>query len=76
MQALSPLLRDLISKILVPVEKRLTMDQILEHPWIKQGEKIKTLDPILDYKKMKKFSTFSRLKAVVVAFISSQLPYK
>ena len=52
------------------------MDQILEHPWIKQGEKIKTLDPILDYKKMKKFSTFSRLKAVVVAFISSQLPYK
>lgn len=34
---LSVLLRDLIRKILMPVEKRLTLDQILEHPWIKMG---------------------------------------
>jgi hypothetical protein len=29
------MLRDLIRKILVPVEKRLTLDQILEHPWVR-----------------------------------------
>lgn len=57
-----------------PVERRLTLDEILNHPWIELGKKFKTVDPILDYKKMKKFSTFSRLKAVVLAFISSQLP--
>ncbi len=66
----------MISKILVPIEKRLTLDEILNHPWIKLGEKYKTMDLVLDYKKMKKFSYFSRLKAVVLAFISSQLPCK
>ena len=75
-QALSPLLRDLISKILTPVEKRLSLDEILKHPWITKGNEIKKLEPVLDYKKMKKFSTFSRLKAVVLAFIASQLPTK
>ena len=75
-QALSPLLRDLISKILAPVEKRLSLDEILKHPWVAKGNEIKKLEPVLDYKKMKKFSTFSRLKAVVLAFIASQLPTK
>lgn len=75
-QALSPLLRDLVSKILAPVDKRLNLDQILKHPWVQKGNEIKKLEPILDYKKMQKFSTFSRLKAVVLAFIASQLPTK
>ena len=48
----------------------------MEHPWIKEGEKFKTVDPVLDYKKLKKFYSFSRLKAVVLAFIASQLPCK
>lgn len=29
------MIRDLIRRILVPVEKRLTLDQILEHPWVR-----------------------------------------
>jgi hypothetical protein len=29
----------------------------------------------LDFVQMKKFANFSRLKAVVLAFIASQLPY-
>jgi len=69
-------LRDLISKILVPVEQRLTLDEIIQHPWVQLEKQFKTLEPILDYKKMKKFSNFSRLKAVVLAFIASQLPCK
>ena len=71
---MSPLLRDLISKILVPVEKRLTLEQILQHPWIQKGNEVKQLEPTLDYKKMRKFAGYSRLKAVVLAFIASQLP--
>lgn len=60
----------------MPVENRLSMDQILNHPWVQLGNQHKGMDLVLDYKKMKKFSNFSRLKAVVLAFISSQLPCK
>jgi len=66
----------LIAKILTPVEKRLSLDEILKHPWVQKGNEIKKLEPLLDYKKMKKFATYSRLKAVVLAFIASQLPTK
>ncbi len=70
------MLRDLLGHLLVPVERRLTLDQVLAHPWIQQGNLHTTMDLLLDYKKMKNFSNFSRLKAVVLAFIASQLPCK
>ena len=76
MRQLSPQLRDLLGKLLTPIEKRLTMDQILSHPWIQKANSIQTMDLLLDYKKMKKFANFSKLKAVVLAFISAQLPCK
>lgn len=74
---LSPLLRDLIKRILVPVEKRLSLDQILEHPWVKVGvEKPIKLNSKLDFAKMKKTTKFSKLKSVVSAFLCAQLPSK
>ena len=54
----------------------MTIEQILEHPWIKKGSGIKEIEPVLDYNKMRKFASFSRLKAVVLALIASQLPTK
>ena len=69
-------LRDLIGNILVPADKRLTLEEILHHPWIEAGNEITTVEPVLNYTKMKKFLSFSKLKAVVLTFIASQLPIR
>ena len=73
---LSPLLRDLIRRILVPVQKRLSLDQILEHPWVKVPIEKPIKINKLDLGKMKKATNFSKLKSVVVAFLCAQLPSK
>lgn len=70
---LSPLLRDLIKRMLVPVDKRLTIDQILEHPWVRIAIE-KPVKLKVDFKKMKKTTKFSKLRSVVVAFLCAQLP--
>jgi len=46
-------LRDLISKILTPVQQRITLDEIFDHPWIKREYLHPNLQ--LDFSKMKKF---------------------
>jgi calcium-dependent protein kinase len=69
------LLRDLIRRILVPVDKRLTLDQILEHPWVKANIE-KPLKLKLDFNRMKRVTRFSKLKAMVVAFLCAQFPAK
>jgi calcium-dependent protein kinase len=65
----------LIKKILVPKEKRLSLNQILDHPWMKSG-KASTVPLQLDFKKLKEFSKFSKLKTLSVSFIASQIPEK
>lgn len=35
MKNVTPALKNLIKKILVPEDPRLTIDQIFDHPWIK-----------------------------------------
>ena len=59
--------------MLVPVDKRLTLDQILEHPWIRIAIE-KPIKLKVDFKKMKKMTKFSKLRSVVVAFLCAQLP--
>lgn len=66
-------MRDLLKRILVPVEKRLSLDQILEHPWVKNNIE-KPIPLKLDFNKMKKAINFSKLKNVVGAFVCAQLP--
>ena len=70
---LSPLLRDLLKRILVAPEKRLTLDQILEHPWVRISVE-KPIKLKVDFEKMKKMTKFSKLRSVVVAFLCAQLP--
>mgnify|MGYP002344438131 CR=1 FL=1 len=73
----------MIKKILVTKEKRLTLDQILEHPWMKAG-KANTTRLAIDFKKLRAFSKFSKvfffiviqLKTLSVTFIASQIPEK
>lgn len=60
---------------MLPVQKRLTLDQILEHPWVKAG--ISSFPRRnLNFNRMCEVVTFSKLKSVVASFISSQLPAK
>jgi hypothetical protein len=51
--------KDLISKLLVPAELRLTIDQIMEHPWMTAQLPHDSLK--LDFKKLKNFSNFSKV---------------
>jgi hypothetical protein len=73
---LSPTLRDLLDTILVPKEKRITLDEILAHPWMQETTTVQNKALILDFAKMKSFANCSKLKAVSLAFIAAQLPAK
>lgn len=79
MKNVSAELKDLIKKILVPEEHRISIDQILKHPWM--TGKSNEIPLRLDFSKMRQFAEFSRVhislikfKTVVVAYIASQLP--
>lgn len=63
---------DLISKILVKAEKRLSMFDILRHPWFTEE-----LDPKLclnlNFKAMKSLSAQNQLQRIMMNFISEQV---
>lgn len=71
---LSEEVKDLIRKILVPADKRISVDDILTHPWMTKQLSSSSLH--LDFKKLKNFSNFSKLKALAVTYIATQLPEK
>lgn len=75
-EKLSAPLRDLLDRILVPKSKRITLDEILAHPWMQETPLTTKKGLSLDFKKMKNFSSCSKLKAVSLAFIATQLPAK
>jgi hypothetical protein len=54
MKKVSPELKDLIKKILVPEEYRITVDQILSHPWMTGKSNEAPLK--LDFSKMRQFA--------------------
>jgi hypothetical protein len=61
---------------LVEKDKRITIDEILAHPWLKEAPLALHKGLKLDYEKMKSFSSCSKLKAVSLAFMAAQLPAK
>jgi hypothetical protein len=63
----------------VPENERISIDQILEHPWM--TAKIPEHSLELNFKKLKEFCNFSKvafshiqLKTIAVTYIASQLP--
>lgn len=54
MKKVSPELKDLIKKILVPEEYRISVDQILTHPWM--TGKSNEVPLKLDFSKMRQFA--------------------
>jgi calcium-dependent protein kinase len=74
MTNVSSSLKDLIKKILVEDDKRLTIKQIFDHPWM--VSKANSTPLKLKFNKMSNFSKFSKLKTLAVTYIASQLPEK
>lgn len=56
---LSEEVKDLIKRILVPADKRITVEEILAHPWMTKQLPSNNLH--LDFKKLKNFSNFSKV---------------
>ena len=56
---LTPELKDLISKILVPANQRITVEGIMNHPWM--SKQLPEVPLKLDFKKLKNFSNFSKV---------------
>ena len=75
MKHVSADLKDLIKKILVPANERITMEQIFQHPWMKAAELSKA-NLRLNFGKIINFSKYSKLKTFAVSYIASQMPGK
>lgn len=67
-------MKDLISKILQPEDKRYTLDQILQHPWMSTSLSRNNLK--VNFDKMRKFSKYCQLKKFAVSSIASQFTGK
>lgn len=74
MKNISAQLKDLITKILVEPHKRPTAAQILEHPWLNTKSSNEPL--VLNYKNLKSFCTFSKLKKIAMTIVATQLQEK
>lgn len=51
--------KDLIRRILVPAETRITIEEIMNHPWMTKQLPLSTLQ--LDFKRLRNFSNFSKV---------------
>lgn len=74
MKKVSSELKDLISKILQPEDKRYSIDQILKHPWM--NSLLSKNDLKLNFDKLRRFSKFCQLRKFAVSSIASQLTGK
>jgi|LakMenEpi03Aug12_release.lakeMendotaPanAssembly.Ray.scaffolds.fasta_scaffold2077426_1 hypothetical protein len=63
MNKISSDLKDLIKRILTSEDKRITIEEILVHPWM--TGKIPEEPLKLDFSKMKQFAKFSRVYFVL-----------
>ena len=69
---LTPEIKDLIVRILVPADKRISIKEIFNHPWVTQKNTPKK-SLKLNFKKLSKFTKFSKLKTIAVTYIASQM---
>jgi hypothetical protein len=51
--------KDLISRMLLPVDQRISLKEIFDHPWMKS--KISTTNLNASFKKMHDYSKFSKV---------------
>jgi hypothetical protein len=51
--------KDLIEKILVPADKRITLEGIFSHPWM--SKKVPTTNLKVSFRKMHEYSKFSKV---------------
>lgn len=67
-------MKDLISKILVSADERITIEEIFNHEWM-----IKDLPNVplaINFHKMAAFSKYSKLKKLTAIYIASQCAEK
>ncbi len=71
----SPLCKDLISRMITAPERRLTPQQVLEHPWILSmtGTEKPVELPSIVTSNLKTFSITQKVKKVVLAYLATQL---
>ncbi len=63
-------LKDLIQKILVPADQRITIDEIFNHPWMLID--VPNVPLTINFHKMAAFSKYSKLKKLTAIYIASQ----
>lgn len=68
--------KNLISRCLMPPEKRIKASEILDHPWLIDKQRRVTISQKMDVSSMKKFSEANRLKKLVLTIIASQVKSK
>lgn len=71
MENVSLFCKDLIKRMLKPVEERINIDQVYKHPWMSVKPNKTSL--MVDFKKMANFSKFSKIKTLAATYIASQL---
>ncbi|MDR3549320.1 MAG: hypothetical protein P4M11_13835 [Candidatus Pacebacteria bacterium] len=67
--------KDLIMKMLVPAEKRLSAQQVLDHPWLQkyaEKKRIAELPPIVT-QNLRSFRGAQRVKKAVLTYLATQL---
>lgn len=74
MEDVSLLLKDLIKKMLTSADKRITIEQIFKHPWMKITPKKTKMT--IDFSAMVRFSKFSRLKQIAATYLAMQMTTK
>lgn len=62
-----------MKKILVDCKERPTIDEILQHPWM-VSSKLSEKPIRLNFEKLKRYATFSKLKKLALSFIATQVP--
>ena len=70
--------KDLITKMLVPADKRPTAQQVLEHPWIsKMADKSVAVElPSLLTDNLKAFKGAQKVKKAILTYLATQLSEK
>ncbi len=70
--------KDLITKMLLPPDKRLTAQQVLEHPWIvKYADKKVQIDmPPIVTRSLTRFKGAQKVKKAVLTYLATQLSEK
>jgi calcium-dependent protein kinase len=77
-KSISPECKDLIAKMLVPADKRLTAQQVLDHPWFaKFCDKSAVVElPKLVTDNLKTFKGAQKVKKAILTYLATQLSDK